>query len=101
MVSLFSAVQGFGYETGTGDIAFADIVSICPGGQSVYYLDRRDNCIWQQSFADGGKKKNYENPTDASNVNEIYVCNNSIYIMQYDPESGEQRGDEFYRLYLH
>ena len=68
----------------TGAITFDDVVSFCPGGQSVCYLDRRDNCIWQQSFTDGGKKRICENPTDAANVDEIYVCNNSVYIMQYD-----------------
>jgi hypothetical protein len=68
----------------TGNIAFDDVVSFCPGGQSVYYLDRRDNCIWQQTFADGVKEKICENPADASKVNEIYVCNRSVYIMLYD-----------------
>lgn len=68
----------------TGNIAFDDVVSFCPGGQSVYYLDRRDNGIWQQSFADGAKEKICENPEDASKVNEIYVSNHAVYIMLYD-----------------
>jgi WD40 repeat protein len=68
----------------TRNIALDDIVSFCPGGQSVYYLDRRDNCIWQQSFADGGKVKICEIPADSSEVNEIYVYNNAAYVMRYD-----------------
>lgn len=68
----------------TGNVTLDDIVSFYPSGQSVYYLDKRDNCIWQQSFTDGGRKKICESPVDASKVNEIYVYNNSVYVMQHD-----------------
>ena len=68
----------------TGNIALDDIVSFYPGGQSVYYLDRRDNCIWKQSFVDGRKEKICESPVEASKVEEIYVYNNSVYVTQYD-----------------
>jgi hypothetical protein len=68
----------------TGNTGLDDIVSFCPNGQSVYYLDRRDNCVWEQRFSDGAKEKICESPVDASKVNEIYVCNNTVYFMQHD-----------------
>ncbi len=68
----------------TRNITLDDIVSFYPNGQSVYYLDRRDNCIWQQSFTDGSKKKICENPLNASEVNEIYVYNNAVFVTSYD-----------------
>lgn len=67
-----------------GNITLDDIAAFYPNGQSVYYLDRRDNFIWKQSFSDGRKKKICECPVDSAEVKEIYVYNNAVYISQYD-----------------